>query len=76
MCITFFYVNPDPKPAEFSLIVITNRDEFIQRPTEEAMWKNGILAGRDMQPGKGILLINYVYRMLYNSLGLRLSDLL
>ena len=76
MCITFFYVNPDPKPAEFSLIVITNRDEFIQRPTEEAKWKDGILAGRDMQPGKGILLINYVCQMLYKGLGLRVFDLL
>ena len=74
MCITFFYVNPDPKPGEFSLIVIANRDEFIQRPTEEAKWKDGILAGRDMQPGRGILLVNYVCRMLCKCLGFRLCD--
>lgn len=61
MCITFFYVNPSPKPGEFSLILIMNRDEAIQRPTQEAEWKDGILAGRDMEPGKGTMLTNYVF---------------
>ena len=60
MCITFFYVNPNPKEGEFSLILIMNRDEYIQRPTEEAQWKDGILAGRDLEPGKGTLCTNYV----------------
>jgi uncharacterized protein with NRDE domain len=53
MCITFFYTNPNPKHGEFSLILIMNRDEFIERPTQQASWRDEILAGRDMQPGKG-----------------------
>ena len=55
MCITFFYINPRPKHGEFSLILIMNRDEAIERPTQQAEWKDGILAGRDMEPGKGII---------------------
>ena len=61
MCITFFYVNPSPKRGEYSLALIMNRDEFLKRPTQQADWKEGILAGRDMEPGKGSLLINYVF---------------
>ena len=53
MCITFFYVNPDPKLGEFSLILVMNRDEVMCRPTQQASWQNGILAGRDMEIGKG-----------------------
>ena len=53
MCITFFYINPAPKPGEFSLILIMNRDEHMKRPTEQASWQGGILAGRDMEAGKG-----------------------
>jgi len=53
MCITFFYVNSTPKPGELSLILIMNRDEYMQRPTEQASWQEGILAGRDMEAGKG-----------------------
>ena len=30
-----------------------NRDEDMKRPTNQAEWKDGILAGRDMEPGKG-----------------------
>ena len=53
MCITFFYINPNPKRGEFSLVLIMNRDEDMKRPTNQAEWKDGILAGRDMEPGKG-----------------------
>ena len=52
MCLTFFYLNPDPKEGTFSLIVVFNRDEFFNRETEPAAWKDGILAGRDMASGK------------------------
>jgi len=52
MCITFFYINPDPKLGKYSLILVMNRDEFINRPTQQANWRNGILAGRDMEIGK------------------------
>ena len=60
MCITFFYINPTPKRGEFSLVLIMNRDEDMKRPTNQAEWKDGILAGRDMEPGKGDRLKNYV----------------
>ena len=60
MCITFFYINPTPKRGEFSLVLIMNRDEDMKRPTNQAEWKDGILAGRDMEPGKGVWLKNYV----------------
>ena len=60
MCITFFYINPTPKRGEFSLVLIMNRDEDMKRPTNQAEWKDGILAGRDMEPGKGDWLKNYV----------------
>ena len=62
MCITFFYVNPSPKLGEFSLVLIMNRDEYMQRPTQPASWQDGILAGRDMEVGKGSG-INYVYKL-------------
>ena len=64
MCITFFYVNSTPKPGELSLILIMNRDEYMQRPTEQASWQEGILAGRDMESGKGSVNTNYVYKIL------------
>jgi uncharacterized protein with NRDE domain len=52
MCLTFFYLNPDPKPGSFSLILVFNRDEFLNRVTEPAAWKDGVLAGRDMAEGR------------------------
>ena len=29
-----------------------NRDEFLKRPTSKSSWQEGILAGRDQEPGK------------------------
>ena len=52
MCLTFFYLNPDPKSGSFSLILVFNRDEFLSRVTEPAAWKDGVLAGRDMAGGR------------------------
>uniref|UniRef100_A0A914WG61 Transport and Golgi organization protein 2 n=1 Tax=Plectus sambesii TaxID=2011161 RepID=A0A914WG61_9BILA len=48
MCITFVYTNPDAKgPNQYQTIVINNRDEKYDRPTSQAAWEDGILAGRD-----------------------------
>ena len=52
MCLTYFYLNPDPKSGSFSLILVFNRDEFLNRVTEPAAWKDGVLAGRDMAGGR------------------------
>ena len=52
MCITFFYVNPAPTVGSFRLMVAFNRDEILGRVTEPMKWKDGVLCGRDMTPGK------------------------
>jgi uncharacterized protein with NRDE domain len=52
MCLTFFFLNPRPESGSFSLILVFNRDEFLTRPTAAAEWKEDILAGRDLAPGK------------------------
>ena len=52
MCITFFYVNPAPTVGSFRLVVAFNRDEALDRATEPVKWKDGVLCGRDMTPGK------------------------
>lgn len=52
MCLTFFYINPDPSDGSYNFILIFNRDEFYNRPTAHAAWKDGILAGRDEHPGR------------------------
>jgi len=51
MCITFFYLSPDPS-SPYKLIVVMNRDEFCARPTSSACWQEGLLAGWDQQPGR------------------------
>ena len=52
MCLTFFYLNPDPKEGTFSFVLVFNRDEYLTRKTDPASWKDGILAGRDQAEGK------------------------
>lgn len=52
MCLSFFFVNPEPKEGTFSFILVFNRDEFLNRPTSPASWEAGILAGRDQAEGK------------------------
>ncbi|VDN05361.1 unnamed protein product [Thelazia callipaeda] len=44
MCVTFVYISQNPD-AKYKLILINNRDEFLDRPTSNATWENGILAG-------------------------------
>uniref|UniRef100_A0A915PUR4 Transport and Golgi organization protein 2 n=1 Tax=Setaria digitata TaxID=48799 RepID=A0A915PUR4_9BILA len=46
MCVTFVYVEHN-SDARYKLILLNNRDEFLNRPTSIAKWENGILAGRD-----------------------------
>ncbi|KAL1501965.1 hypothetical protein ABEB36_007186 [Hypothenemus hampei] len=54
MCILFLHTNPDPKDNEYRLVVATNRDEYYKRPAKVAFQcsKTGIIAGRDMEPGR------------------------
>lgn len=48
MCLIFFSINEHP---EYQLIVAANRDEFYQRPTQQAHWWKSpqILAGKDLE---------------------------
>uniref|UniRef100_A0A915C524 Uncharacterized protein n=1 Tax=Parascaris univalens TaxID=6257 RepID=A0A915C524_PARUN len=46
MCVTFVYIDHEPT-AKYKLILLNNRDEFLDRATSEAKWEQGILAGRD-----------------------------
>ena len=36
MCITFLYTNPGDSSLKYKLVLINNRDEFYNRPTEKA----------------------------------------
>jgi len=51
MCITFFHLESDPGAA-YKLILAMNRDEMTARPTSPACWREGLLAGWDMQAGR------------------------
>ncbi|VDM24914.1 unnamed protein product [Toxocara canis] len=46
MCVTFVYIDHNPT-AKYKLILLNNRDEFLDRATSEAKWERGILGGRD-----------------------------
>ncbi|SHI23057.1 NRDE family protein [Ferrimonas marina] len=49
MCLTAFRWQPD---SPIPLLLLANRDEFYQRPTEPThQWTEGIWAGRDSQAG-------------------------
>lgn len=51
MCLIVFKYDPDDRRK---LIVVANRDEFLNRPTQRAhFWEDhvGLLAGRDLQEG-------------------------
>jgi uncharacterized protein with NRDE domain len=51
MCVTFLLIN-DNAEDEWQMVMINNRDEEYGRPTEGAQWKDGVLCGRDLYPGK------------------------
>ncbi|VDN42316.1 unnamed protein product [Gongylonema pulchrum] len=46
MCVTFVYIDHNPD-VKYKLILLNNRDEFLSRPTSNAQWEDGVLAGRD-----------------------------
>ena len=47
MCIAFLYVNPYANENEWRLVLINNRDEFYERPTLPADWReNGLIYGK------------------------------
>lgn len=55
MCILFFKAQENPKADEFALILINNRDEMFNRPTQLShFWTEcpDIIGGRDTTPGK------------------------
>ena len=46
------YISENPENDKYKLILIMNRDEYFKRPTAKLDWKEDILAGRDLEPGK------------------------
>uniref|UniRef100_A0A0K0G1W9 Transport and Golgi organization protein 2 homolog (inferred by orthology to a human protein) n=1 Tax=Strongyloides venezuelensis TaxID=75913 RepID=A0A0K0G1W9_STRVS len=49
MCVTFFYFSKLASHQKYKLILINNRDEFLDRKTLSATWVDGILSGRDLK---------------------------
>ncbi|GMT31452.1 hypothetical protein PFISCL1PPCAC_22749, partial [Pristionchus fissidentatus] len=43
------FLSLDPPGSKYALVVLSNRDEAIARPTAEAAWRDGILSGIDLQ---------------------------
>lgn len=59
MCILFIFINPDPKPGEYKVILASNRDEVIGRPAKPAHeWKSheGCYGGKFYFIGQLLLL--------------------
>lgn len=53
MCILFSYVSKRLTPGEFKLIILSNRDEFFQRPSHSAKFINdSTIYGTDQTLGK------------------------
>lgn len=48
MCLIVFSWKSD---LQYKLILVANRDEFFERPTESARFRNDLLAGKDLQCG-------------------------
>lgn len=41
MCLLFTYLNPNPQPGQYRLVVASSRDEYYDRPTGQAhYWPN------------------------------------
>ncbi|CEF65814.1 Transport and Golgi organization protein 2 homolog [Strongyloides ratti] len=49
MCVTFFYFSKSKDGGKYKLILINNRDEFLDRKTLSASWMDGVLCGRDLK---------------------------
>ncbi|XP_014668852.1 PREDICTED: transport and Golgi organization protein 2 homolog [Priapulus caudatus] len=55
MCLLLLFINPNPRPGQYRLIVASNRDEFYGRPSKAAHWWEShpdILSGTDQEKGK------------------------
>nr|XP_022907777.1 transport and Golgi organization protein 2 [Onthophagus taurus] len=52
MCILFIYINPNPEPGQFRLIIASNRDEFYNRPSQIISKSNDVIGGRDLFEGR------------------------
>lgn len=55
MCILFLHTDNSPGPNKFRLILASNRDEYYQRPTQQAHFWNEdptVIGGRDLEPGR------------------------
>ncbi|KFM66645.1 hypothetical protein X975_25730, partial [Stegodyphus mimosarum] len=55
MCMLFLYINPNPGPHGFYLILANTRDEFFYRPTRKChYWEQNpnIIGGMDIEEGK------------------------
>ncbi|XP_017466372.1 PREDICTED: transport and Golgi organization protein 2 isoform X2 [Rhagoletis zephyria] len=55
MCVIFIYVNSNPNPGGYKLILASNRDEFYARDTQDAAkWANAehVYGGIDLEPGR------------------------
>ncbi|KAG0414089.1 hypothetical protein HPB47_008762, partial [Ixodes persulcatus] len=52
MCLLYLFVNPQPKPDEYLLVLANVRDEFFGRPTSGChVWeRNPQLVGRESGP--------------------------
>ena len=49
MCILFVYVNPNPEPGGYKIILASNRDEIFKRPAKPAhKWSRheGVYGGK------------------------------
>lgn len=54
MCMLFLYLNDNPQDSPFKMIVASNRDEYINRPTESAAFRGNTtkwVGGIDLVPG-------------------------
>lgn len=53
MCILFLYVDNNPQPGTYQVIIAVNRDEYFKRPTAPAhFWNDLCISGLDMEPGR------------------------
>jgi len=58
MCILFVYINPDPQPGSYKVILASNRDEVYKRPAKPAHeWPQGGVYGGNILKTISILTI-------------------
>ncbi|GJQ80657.1 hypothetical protein Trydic_g9241 [Trypoxylus dichotomus] len=52
MCILFIHTDPNPQPNGYRVIIISNRDEFYARPSQQISRVNDVIGGRDLEPNR------------------------